>query len=406
MPTHRRAHRSASPRAGALEPDLRRALDLVVQMMAIPGRSGGEGGVAEFLTRHLRAAGVPGGSLRVDRAHRRTPIRGDTGNLILRLPGTVPGPRRLFTAHMDTVPLCLGCRPVRRGRLVRSLNAQSGVGADDRAGCAVLLNTVLCLLETEVPRPPLTFCWFIQEETGLHGSRNVTAAGLGHPRLGFNWDGGSPARLTVGATGGYRMLIEIRGLASHAGGAPEQGISAIAVAALAIADLQRAGWHGAIHRDGGRGTSNFGHISGGEATNVVTDRVILRAEARSHDPKFRRQIVAAIRRSFASAAREVRNARGRCGKVRILGRLDYESFRLRDEEPCTLQAEEAVRAIGREPERTVTDGGLDANWLVRHGIPTVTLGCGQLNPHTAREALDVSDFQDACRICLRLATAK
>ena len=55
-------------------------------------------------------------------------------------------------------------------------------------------------------------------------------------------------------------------------------------------------------------------------------------------------------------------------------------------------------------EFAVTNGGLDANWLTAHGIPTVTLGCGQRNIHTAREQLDIAEFQRARRIALRLAT--
>ena len=46
---------------------------------------------------------------------------------------------------------------------------------------------------------------------------------LGKPKLAFNFDGGSPAKLTIGATGGYRMTIDIQGLASHAGNRPERG---------------------------------------------------------------------------------------------------------------------------------------------------------------------------------------
>ena len=60
------------------------------------------------------------------------------------------------------------------------------------------------------------------------------AAELGKPKLAFNFDGGSSEKLTLGATGGYRMQIDISGLASHAGGAPEAGVSAIAIAALAF----------------------------------------------------------------------------------------------------------------------------------------------------------------------------
>src|SRR4029079_16512835 len=146
--------------------------------------------------------------------------------------------------------------------------------------------------------PPLTFFWPIQEEIGLYGARNVDVKLLGGPKLAFNWDGGTAEKATLGATGGYRMQIDIRGLASHAGVSPELGVSAIAIASLAIGRLYVEGWHGRIEKGKRRGTSNIGYIHGGEATNVVTDRVELKAEARSHDPKFRQQIVCAIEKAF------------------------------------------------------------------------------------------------------------
>jgi tripeptide aminopeptidase len=233
----------------------------------------------------------------------------------------------------------------------------------------------------------------------------VRLAKLGKPTLAFNFDGGSPAVLKVGATGGYRMTIEIEGLASHAGNHPEEGVSAIAIASLAIADLVQNGWHGLIKKNGSTGTSNVGVIQGGEATNVVTEHVRIRAEARSHDPKFRKRIVDEIESAFKRAAAAVRNTTGKCGSVSFDGRLDYESFRLTPDEPCVAAAAEAIEAEGVTPEFGVTNGGLDANWLTAHGIPTVTLGCGQRNIHTTAEALDIADFQQARRIALRLATA-
>ena len=374
-----------------------------MQLMAIPGKSCQEGQVADFIQRQLRKAGLPPQAIQVDSAHQRTPRGGETGNLVLRLPGTVRGPRRLFSAHMDTVPICVGCRPVKRGQLVRSADPGTGLGADDRAGCAVLLSTVLELVRQKLPHPPLTFCWFVQEEIGLQGAHYAARGLWGQPKMGFNWDGGSPAKLTVGATGGYRLQIEISGVASHAGVAPQNGVSAIAIAGLAIADLHRRGWHGDVRQNGKSGTSNVGMIQGGEATNVVTDRVTVKAEARSHDPRFRKRILREIEQSFQLAAKEVRSAEGACGRVEIESHLDYESFLLPAEEPCVLMAEEAVRSIGLEPLRAVANGGVDANWLNLHGIPTVTLGCGQRNPHMVNEALDVHDYQTACRIGLRLA---
>jgi tripeptide aminopeptidase len=57
-----------------------------------------------------------------------------------------------------------------------------------------------------------------------------------------------------------------------------------------------------------------------------------------------------------------------------------------------------------EPDYAIANGGLDANWLTAHGIPTVTLGCGQNDIHTVDEWLDVDEFQKACRVALRIAT--
>ncbi len=391
--------------AVGFEPDLEQARKLVLELLAVPGRSCQEAQVSQAIVDCLRDAGATKDSIETDAVHRRTPTRGETGNLVLNLSGTRSGPRRMFSAHLDTVPVCVGARPVVRGRTVVSRDADTGLGADDRAGCAVILTAAREILQRRLPHPPLTFCWFVQEEIGLQGSRQVKKSLLKKPRMAFNWDGGSCDKLTVGATGGSRMAIEIRGLASHAGGAPEQGVSAIAIAALAIADLQRNGWHGLVQKGRRRGTSNVGVIRGGEATNVVTDLVVIRAEARSHDPVFRARIVREIQRAFLRAARQVRSSTGKRGAVEIGVRHDYESFLLPSDDPSVLEAESSLMSIGRNPVRAVANGGVDANWTTRHGIPTVTIGCGQRNVHTVNESLELDEFEAACRVALRLATA-
>jgi tripeptide aminopeptidase len=388
-----------------LEPDLDEAVRLVLRLMAIPGPSGQEGAVAEFITGHLRKAGMPAGAIRVDRANRRTPIAGNTGNLVLRLPGTVRRQRRLFAAHMDTVPICVGSRPEIQDGFVRSADPKTGLGADDRAGVAVLLTTALTILRRKLAHPPLTFLWMIQEEIGLQGARHADLSLLGSPKLAFNWDGGRLERMTVGATGGYRMTIGINGVAAHAGVAPQLGVSAVAIAGLAIAELQQKGWHGEIRKGKNSGTSNIGAIEGGAATNVVTNHVRLQAEARSHDPAFRQRVIRAYETAFRRAARQVCNAEGKRGNVKIDGRLDYEAFRLADDDPSVAAAEQAARSLGIAPIRAVSNGGLDANWLTERGIPTVSLGCGQIAGHTPEERLDLAAFRGACRLALLLATA-
>jgi tripeptide aminopeptidase len=379
------------------------ALRLVMKLMAIPGRSGEERLVMDAIVAEIRKAGIDDKQLRFDKAHKKSKYGGEVGNLIVKLPGTRRGPRRMLSAHVDTVPICVGCLPKRQGDRVVSSNPQTGLGADDRAGAAVVLATLLAIARSGAPHPPLTFLWTVQEEIGLCGAKSVSLAQLGKPPLAFNFDGSSPTKLTIGATGGYRMAIEITGVASHAGNAPEEGVSAISIAAIAIADLTERGWHGLVKKGGRTGTSNVGVIAGGQATNVVTDRVVLRAEARSHDPEFRERIAGQIEKAFRAAARRVKNTSGTCGAVAFEGTLDYESFRLDPKQPSVVAAIDAVRATGAEPELAIANGGLDANWLTHRGIPTVSLGCGQRNIHKVGEELVIDDYQLARRIALRLA---
>jgi tripeptide aminopeptidase len=398
------ATRTPARSSTAPQPDLAIARRVVLDLLAIPGGSGDEKAVAERIVKWLREAGCPAAAISFDKAHAKTPLKGNVGNLIVKLPGTHPGPRRLFMAHMDTVPVCIGTKPVVAGRFVKSGNPATGLGADDRAGCSVVLSTALEILRRGLPHPPLTFLFAIQEEVGLYGARFVKAADLGRPKLAFNFDGGAVEKITVGATGGYRMDISIEGIPSHACVAPEKGVSAIAIASLAIAALVRDGWHGLVVKDGKRGTSNVGVIQAGSATNVVAESACLRAEARSHDPAFRGRIVKAIEAAFKDAARQVKAADGKAGAVTCDGRLDYEAFRLADDEPCVVAAAAAVRAAGLVPRLDVSNGGLDANWMAANGVPTVTLGCGQMEIHTTQERLDLDAFEAACAVALRLAT--
>ena len=110
-------------------------------------------------------------------------------------------------------------------------------------------------------------------------------------------------------------------------------------------------------------------------------------------------------KAFQDAAKSVRSIDGKTGRVSFSGHLDYEAFRLADDEPSVLEAQGAVRAVGLAPRLEVSNGGLDANWMAAHGIPTVTLGCGQMEIHTTKEQLDLDAFEKACAVALRLATA-
>ena len=380
---------------------------LVMEMMAIPGRSGEEAAIMDFIRGKLVEAGVPASASAIDDAHRRSPLGGQVGNLVLKLPGTVRGPRRMLVrprrhgAHLRRFAPGAKRRP-RRQREQGNRPGRRRPRRRRRAADARRWRS--CAASCRIRRS--RFCGPCRKKSACSARATCDVAKLGKPKLAFNFDGGSPAMLKIGATGGYRMTIDIDGLASHAGNHPEEGVSAIAIASLAIADLVKNGWHGLIEKDGHTGTSNVGVIHGGEATNVVTDHVQLRAEARSHEPKFRERIVKEIR-SRVRARRRAGAQHGR--QARAASNSTAGSITNRSASRATSRASSRPRRPSRpkgcEPELAVTNGGLDANWLTAHGIPTVTLGCGQRNIHTVAEELDIAEFHLARRIALRLATA-
>jgi tripeptide aminopeptidase len=393
--------------------DSDQAIDRLMRFLSIEGVTGQEAAIGKAVVQDLVAAGIPRKAIHFDHAHEHIPLPTQTGNLIVTLPGSRPGPRRLLMTHLDTVPLCAGARPLRKGKRIVP-EGRTALGGDNRTGVACLVTVAATLRERQFPHPPLTLLFTVREESGLWGARYADPTELGNPREAFNVDGRLASEMTIGAVGAERWQVEVFGRAAHAGVHPEQGISATMVASLALAQAYRDGWFGKILRKGNRpseGTANIGSFGGqedrsaGVATNVVTDYALIRGEARSHDARFVRTITNAYRDAFRTAAKHVCDDRGRCGRIRFQTRLDYHPFRLKNDAPVVRLAVAAAEQAGLEPTFRVTNGGLDANWLVRHGIPTVTCGAGQNNIHTVDEYVDVAEFINGCRMALAVATS-
>lgn len=389
--------------------DVQSAEERLMRFLAVEGLSGQEAAIAAAVSDELKQIGLPASAIRFDKVNERIPLPTQIGNLIVDLPGTRPGPRLLFATHLDTVPLCAGAKAKREGDRIVT-DGTTALGGDNRTGCAVLVTLVETLLKHNLPHPPITLLFTVREESGIQGAKYLDPADLGGPVMGFNVDGKLAAELIIGAVGQESWNVEIHGKAAHAGVAPERGISSTLVAALALSHAHRGGWFGKVVKPEGTGTSNAGIFGGkegraaGDATNVVTDYVKIVGEARSSDASFASTITSAYREAFASAAAEVKDSDGATAQVKFEGQPAYPPFQLGEGDQVIQHAKRAAASIGLTPLTLFSNGGLDANWFVNHGVPTVTIGAGQYEIHTVKEYVDLPEFANGCRLAVALAT--
>ncbi|MFO0861148.1 MAG: M20/M25/M40 family metallo-hydrolase [Phycisphaerales bacterium] len=389
--------------------DTKAATNRLMRYLQVEGVSGNEKAIADVIVNDLKKLGVPSSAIRFDDAHKRIPLPTQTGNLFVRIPGTRKGPGIAFATHLDTVPLCAGARPKLAGKKIVT-DGSTALGGDNRTGCAVLVTLAEALLKSKLPHPPITLCFTVREESGLQGARYMDRKFLAGAAMCFNVDSKIPADFVTGAVGAERFDVEIFGKASHAGVAPEKGISSTLVAALALAEARKGGWFGKVVKGKERGTSNPGIFGGknntaaGNATNVVTDYVYLRGETRSPNVAFAAKITKAYKAAFESARKQVKDAGGGTAKVVFNSRAEYPSFNLPDSSPAVKHALRAAQAIGLKGKTMFSNGGLDANWFAQYGLPTVTIGAGQHEIHTVKEFVDLPEYHEGCRLAVALAT--
>ena len=380
------------------------AINDLLTLLPIPGPPTQEREVAEFLHQTLVAMGIPDEQISYDRAQDQSEYGGNVGNMIVKIDGQLAGPTLMFSTHMDTVPDCVGCQPRLDRERNRIVNDEPGtaLGGDNRAGCAVLLALARWLMTLNGAHPPIVLVFFVQEEVGLVGARGLDVGLLGEqlPAWCINLDGRHVEEVVTAVIGSQRFTIDITGVAAHAGSRVAEGVSAAVVAGKAIAELDQGGWHGRIEKPEGNGTSNVGIIEGGKGSNVVMPSLHILAEARSHNPQFRRKIIDTWQATFRRAARDVINIHGQHGTVIFGPGPTYEAYALPDDAPVVRKVKQAAEAIGLPIKLVSNDGGMDANWIVAHGIPCVTISMGQRDIHTPNEWIDLHDFERACQLVI------
>jgi tripeptide aminopeptidase len=324
-------------------------------------------------------------------------VGGNSGNVIARFKGTIPGAEPIMmSAHMDTVVPGEGVKPIIEGDIIRT-DGTTVLGGDDKSGCAVILETIRCLQEQNIPHTDIEAVFSICEEVGLLGAKNVDVSKL-RAKYGLVFDSDDPGFLFTKGPSANHLEFKIYGLESHAGVAPEQGISAIKIAAEAIADMK-------LFRIDEETTANIGVIEGGKATNIITNYVYLKGEARSLDEgKLKAQCDHMVKRFEDAAAKYEVTVEGRTtkGRVESVVEPEYYAMDVPDDSRVVKLVLQAASRIGLKVETQASGGGCDANIFNRRGIECANLGTGMRAIHTVNEWLDVKDMYASAEMTLEI----
>ena len=308
------------------------------------------------------------------------------GNLTANFKGTIKSAPFILGGHLDTVRPCKGVKPVIKNGKVYS-DGKTILGADDRAGLAIIFEILRTLKENKVKHPPLDIIFTLCEEGGMYGSKYLDTKII-KGKEGILLDSESNEELVVNAPKAILFNVTIKGVASHAGVAPEKGISAIEVAAKAISMMK-------LGRIDPMTIANIGVVQGGQSTNVVMPELTIRGEARSRTKGHLEKELKHIEECFKKAAKMfVKKVDGKTIKPEIIWstELKYPLLNIEPKSDLITLIKNCGKKLGLNIQTATCGGGFDANILAGKGLSMPIIGIGYDNEHTTREYLDIETF--------------
>lgn len=352
-------------------------IDYFISLVTIDSESKSEKQIAEKLQKDLTSLGA---EVRFDNAHHTT--GGDVGNLYAFFKGDQKKTPLLLCAHMDTVQPGKKIRPQILEDKISS-DGKTILGADDKSGIAQIIWAIHELKKNSEKHAPLEILFTISEEIGLLGAKYVDYTLLS-AKTGFALDGHDVGSIAIGAPSQNSLHYTFYGREAHAGVEPEKGINAIKIAAEAISKMPS----GRIDEET---TCNIGLIQGGKATNIVPNKVEIKAEARSHDSTKLKNITERLNEIIQSTAEK----NGIRADIRVTE--EYKAFRLNQEDEAVLLAKQASQSLKMNFDTYVGGGGSDVNIFNQNGLRMAVAGTGMAKVHTLNEFINIADLENGAR---------
>jgi len=346
-----------------------RLINNLCELVSISSESGEEKELIEFLARKIEQE--LGGKCTID----------NYGNLICKIPpkNSSASESLMLAAHADTVKPGKGIKPIVKDGIIYS-SGDTVLGADCKAGIVEILEAV-----SSAPwHPPLEIVITREEEIGFVGAKNLDYS-LINAKRGVLVDMDALDTIVIGGPSFISIEVEITGKAAHAGMEPEKGISAIKAASLALATLK----DGRIDPET---TSNFGIIQGGLATNIVSEKCIVKGEVRSlnHEKAM----------AFSNIYKEVFEVLAKSMGARAEVKLTqaYKATMIQEDALMVQVAKKALQSVGIKPKVIAITGGLESAIYNEKGIETIPIGNGVKNEHSNSENVSVEDMKKVVQV--------
>jgi tripeptide aminopeptidase len=279
-----------------------------------------------------------------------------------------------------------------KGKTLVTTDGTTLLGADDKAGVAVIMETAAYLMaHPEIPHGPIRICFTCDEEIG-RGVDHLDLAQLG-ARVGYTLDGGGTGEIDVETFSADLAVVTVTGINIHPALAKGAMVNAVRIASEFVSRLPRA----ALSPETTSDREGFLHpyrIEGGVASATI--RILLRdfdtARLADH-ARLLEYNALALRSEYPKAAID----------LQVTPQYRNMAEGLAKEPRAATLAEEAMRLIGLSPKRTIVRGGTDGSRLTELGLPTPNLSTGEHNLHSPLEFTCLEEMDTARRVLVELA---
>jgi tripeptide aminopeptidase len=279
-----------------------------------------------------------------------------------------------------------------KGKTLITTDGTTLLGADDKAGVAVIMEAAKQLLaRSDVLHGPIRVCFTCDEEIG-RGVDHVDLKKLG-AHVGYTLDGGGEGEIDGETFSADLAVVTVRGVNIHPSIGKGRMVNAVRLAGLFLDRLPRQ----CLSPETTDEREGFLHpyrIEGGVAETTI--RILLR----DFDTERLADRVEVIRAAAGTVTAEYPQA---SIDVQIINQYRNLADGLKKEPRALKFAEEAMRRAGLEPKLTIVRGGTDGSRLTELGLPTPNLSCGEHNLHSPLEWTCLEEMATAVRVLIELA---